>query len=487
MSSPPQPLSIDNINPAVVEAQYAVRGEIALKAEELRAKLASDPKAKHELGFDSVINCNIGNPQQLGQKPITFARQVACLTEYPELMDKPEASALFPTDVIERAKLLLGAIGSVGAYSHSKGVPLIRQHVAEFLEERDGFPADPESVFLTAGASVGVSNILQLLISSPQDGVMIPIPQYPLYTAALALNKARPVEYYLSEAKDWEPDLESLETVLATATAAGTRTRAMVVISPGNPVGNVLSRPAMDAILSFCHRHNLVLLADEVYQTNLYERSTRPFVSFKHALLTHPDEALRTKLPLVNFHSISKGQVGECGRRGGYFEIVNFPGPVAEQVYKLASIQLCPPLAGQIGVDTLVRPPKPGQPSYATWKAEMEAIEASLASRASHLAKAFNKLPQLSCNEAQGALYLFPKLELPQKAVEAAKAAGKPVDAFYCLQLLLKTGICLIPGSGFGQAPGTMHFRTTFLAPGTDDYVARFERFHTNFLEEYKD
>lgn len=315
--------------------------------------------------------------------------------------------------------------------------------------ERDGFPADPESIYLTAGASAGVSNILQLLISSPEDGVMIPIPQYPLYTAALALNKAHAVEYYLSEANDWEPELDSLESVLATAAAAGTRTRAMVVISPGNPVGNCLSRSAMDAILSFCHRHHLVLLADEVYQTNLFERDTRPFISFKHALHTHPNVALRSELNLVSFHSISKGQSGECGRRGGFFEIVNVPGPVAEQVYKLASIQLCPPLAGQIGVDVLVRPPRPGQPSRPLWEAETTAIDAALDSRAAQLAKAFNRLPNMSCNKAQGALYLFPKLELPRRAEEAAAAAGKPVDAFYCLQLLLKTGICVRDGDAF--------------------------------------
>lgn len=482
-----QPLSIDNINPAVVEAQYAVRGEIALRAEELRNELASDPKAKDRLGFNNVISCNIGNPQQLGQKPITFTRQVACLTEYPDLMKNPDAKSLFPSDVIERAQLLLDAIGSVGAYSHSKGVPLIRQHVAEFLQERDGFPADPESIYLTAGASAGVSNILQLLISSAQDGVMIPIPQYPLYTAALALNKAHAVEYYLSEEKDWEPDLESLETVLATASASGIRTRAMVVISPGNPVGNVLSRSAMDRIITFCHQHHLVLMADEVYQTNLFEKETRPFISFKHALLTHPNEKLRQELPLVSFHSISKGQSGECGRRGGFFEIMNFPTSVAEQVYKLASIQLCPPLSGQIGVDVLVKPPTPNQASYPLWLKETEEINQALTQRALHLNKAFNSLTNLSCNHAQGALYLFPKLQLTKKAEEVAKEMGKPVDGFYCLELLNQTGICVIPGSGFGQSPGTMHFRTTFLSSETDDYVKRFEKFHNEFLKKYQD
>jgi len=77
-------------------------------------------------------------------------------------------------------------------------------------------------------------------------------------------------------------------------------------------------------------------------------------------------------------------------------------------------------------------------------------------------------------------MYLFPKLTLPQKAQEAAKKAGKAPDAFYCLQLLEKTGICVVPGSGFGQVPGTFHFRTTFLAPQTDEFVERMGKFHAD-------
>ncbi|CAH7684543.1 pyridoxal phosphate-dependent transferase [Phakopsora pachyrhizi] len=479
-------ISKSDLNPAVIEAQYAVRGEIALKAEELRVRLSTDPKAKDQLGFDTIVNCNIGNPQQLGQKPITFSRQVACLTEYPELLDKPETKSLFPSDVIDRARTLLEAIGSIGAYSHSKGVPVIRQHVAEFLQERDGFPADPETIYLTAGASSGVSNILQLILSSPSDGVMIPIPQYPLYTAALALNKARAVEYYLSESKEWSPDIPKLQSTLDDAKSQGTRTRAMVVISPGNPVGNCLSRSNMESIIEFCYRNKLLLMADEVYQTNIFNPEERPFISFKKVLRSMT-EPIKDGLALVSFHSISKGQTGECGRRGAFFELVNFPKEVQEQVYKLASIQLCPPLAGQIGVDLQVKPPKKGDPSFESWSREVQEIAKALKNRSSLLVDSFNQLDGISCNRAQGAMYLFPRLDLPKKAHEEAKSLGKPVDEFYCMNLLLKTGICIIPGSGFGQEPGTMHFRTTFLAPGVEDYVNRFKKFHLEFLNQYKD
>ena len=93
--------------------------------------------------------------------------------------------------------------GSVGAYSHSKGIPLIRERIADFIKSRDGFPSDPESIFLTAGASPGVQTVLQTIIAHENVGIMIPIPQYPLYTASIALFGGKAIPYYLDEANDW--------------------------------------------------------------------------------------------------------------------------------------------------------------------------------------------------------------------------------------------------------------------------------------------
>lgn len=128
-------LNIDNINPHVKAAKYAVRGELAVKSEEYRAKLAKG-NAK-DLPFDTVIAANIGNPQQLDQKPITFFRQVASLLENPELLEHEDVltkSLGYKSDVVARAKKLLKEIKSVGAYSQSQGAPGIRQSVAEYIE-----------------------------------------------------------------------------------------------------------------------------------------------------------------------------------------------------------------------------------------------------------------------------------------------------------------------------------------------------------------
>lgn len=128
-------LNINNINPHVKEAKYAVRGELAIKSEQYRSQLAKG-EGQH-LPFESVISANIGNPQQLDQKPITFFRQVLSLCENPQLLQHEDVllnQLGYKTDVIERAKWLLSKAGSVGAYSASNGVPAIRQSVADFLE-----------------------------------------------------------------------------------------------------------------------------------------------------------------------------------------------------------------------------------------------------------------------------------------------------------------------------------------------------------------
>ena len=100
----------------------------------------------------------------------------------------------------------------------------------------------------------------------------------------------------------------------------------------------------------------------------------------------------------------------------------------------------------------------------------------------------FNSIEGISCNEVQGAMYAFPRLDLPPKAIEAAKAAEQAPDAFYCFALLEETGICTVPGSGFGEKPGTYHFRTTILPQVEElkDVLAHFKDFHVKFLAKYK-
>jgi len=474
------PLTLSDINPALLNVEYAVRGELAIKAESYREKLQSS--SDHGLPFDRIITANIGNPQAKGldQKPVTFSRQIAALTEYHELCET--GKDLFPSDVIARAKELNAEIGSVGAYSHSQGVPFIRKSVAKFISDRDGVPSDPENIFLTAGASEGVSLLVNMLIAAPGDGILIPIPQYPLYTATLAQYSGVPIPYFLDEAKGWATDPASVEEAVKKALKEGTKPKGLVIINPGNPTGSVLPESIMKQLVDVADRYGLVLLADEVYQDNLHQRPNQPFISFKKVIAT-----TGSKVPLVSFHSISKGVSGECGRRGGYFETFNISSEINSLIYKMRSVTLCPPLSGQVGVDSLVRPPKEGEPSYELWKTETDAIHKALATRTRVMAERLNKLEGVTCVDSPGALYLFPQIRLPKKAYAAAQAAGKEPDAFYSLALLDETGICTVPGSGFGQKEGTLHYRLTCLCEGVDEYVGQLEKFHKGFMDKYRD
>lgn len=337
---------------------------------------------------------------------------------------------------------------SIGAYSHSQGIPAIRRTVAHFMEQRDetSQPANINHIYLTQGASAGVQTILTLLTQDSQSGIMIPIPQYPLYSATLSLVGATPVPYYLEEQQQWGLDVEQLTTTVKAARQNGTDVRALVIINPGNPTGQCLTKENLTEILTFCYDQQLVLLADEVYQTNIYTQE-RPFVSFRKALLDHPLAHVRDHVELVSFHSISKGVVGECGRRGGYFECINLDQGILDQIYKMASVSLCPNIHGQILVDLMCRPPQPNEPSYPTYREEVDAIFLSLQRRAQRLEAAFNAMEGVSCQPAQGSMYLFPTITLPKKAIEHAQQLGLAPDAYYSEQMLEATGVCVVPGT----------------------------------------
>lgn len=194
------------------------------------------------------------------------------------------------------------------------------------------------------------------------------------------------------------------------------------------------------------------------------------------------------QVELISFHSISKGKVGECGRRGGYFECFNIDEKVKEMFYKIASVSLCPPVAGQILVEAMVNPPKLGDPSYPLYNKEMSDIGESLERRAIKLCAAFNQLEGVTCNSAEGALYLFPTITLSPRAIEYASKLKQQPDEFYAMELLNATGVCVVAGSGFGQKPDTWHFRSTFLPQEEelDDFILAIKNFHCDFMDKYR-
>ena len=440
-------IRLQDLGGAVLRTEYAVRGPIVARAQAL------------EREGRKIIYCNIGNPQALEQKPITYLRQVLALCQYPELIDR--APDLFPSDVLDRARAILaGTRHGLGAYSESKGVRFIREAVAAFIRERDGIETDAECIYLTDGASKGVQTALRILLSSPNDGVMIPIPQYPLYSATITLYEGHQVGYFLDESHDWKLSRAMLEESHTAAVAEGIRVKAICVINPGNPTGSVLDAENIGMILDFAREHDLAVLADEVYQENIYLRGDR-FTSFAKVLT----EKKERDVSLFSFHSCSKGFLGECGQRGGYMELRNIPADVVAQVTKLQSVALCANLTGQVATYCMVRPPRAGEASYGRYAQERDCVLGELKTRAALLAEGLNRIPGIRCNPVAGAMYAFPSITLPP---------GR-TDEEYCMALLEQTGICVVPGSGFGQVPGTAHFRTTILPP-TDKIASVVER-----------
>jgi aspartate/methionine/tyrosine aminotransferase len=223
----------------------------------------------------------------------------------------------WPTDSLKGTRF------GLGAYSESKGVRFIREAVAHFIAQRDGIPSDPDAIYLTDGASKGVQAALRMLISGPGDGIMVPIPQYPLYSATITLYEGKQVNYYLDEHNDWKLSRQMLDESLAEARRTGITVKGIVVINPGNPTGSVLDAENIGMIIDFAKEHGLTILADEVYQENIYHPKDR-FTSFAKVMAGRNE----TDVSLFSFHSTSKGFLGECGHRGGYFEIRNIPADV---------------------------------------------------------------------------------------------------------------------------------------------------------------
>ncbi|PWA25392.1 hypothetical protein CCH79_00005435 [Gambusia affinis] len=474
-------LTIDNMNPTVKKVEYAVRGPIVQRAVELEKELSEGMKKP----FAEVIRANIGDAQAMGQQPITFFRQVLALCSYPDLL----SDSTFPEDAKSRACRILNSCGgnSMGAYSASQGIGSVRQDVARFIERRDGgVPCNPDNIYLTTGASDGIVTMLKLLVcgeGATRTGVMISIPQYPLYSAALADLSAVQINYYLNEEKCWSLDISELQRALDEA-RLHCNPRALCIINPGNPTGQVQSRECIEDVIRFAAKERLFLMADEimftpnirhcvpysqVYQDNVYAEGCQ-FHSFKKVLFEMGPEYSET-VELASFHSTSKCYMGECGFRGGYMEIINMDDDVKDQLTKLFSVRLCSPVPGQALMDLV----------------ERTTTLSALAEKAKLTEQVLNTVEGIRCNPVQGAMYSFPCITIPERAIQEAKKLGQQPDMFYCMKMLEETGICLVPGSGFGQREGTYHFRMTILPPKDKLKILlnNVKEFHQRFTQQY--
>ncbi|XP_044985470.1 alanine aminotransferase 2-like isoform X1 [Hordeum vulgare subsp. vulgare] len=487
-------LTVDSLNPKVLALSDHLGGAVARRAQRMQKELETNPGV---YPFNEIIYCNLSNPHYLGQQPIKFFREVLALCDYPHLLNCSVTSSIFSSDAITRAREILDLIPgrAMGGYSHCQGTEGLRNAIAAGIATRDAFPCNAEDIFLTDGASAPVHMVMHLLIRDEKDGILCPIPSHFLYTSSMILCGAtlvcitlvdRNVPYYLDESRDWDVSISDLKKQLDGARSQGINVRGLVVVNPGNPTGQVLVRENQCEIVEFCRNENLVLLADEVYQENVYT-DEKKFISFKK--IARSMGFGEGDVSLISFHSVSNGYYGECGRRGGYMEVTGFNSEVRKQVYKVASLSSCSNLAGQVLVSLVMNPPKVGDESYTSYREERDRIMLSLSRCAEAMVQAFNSLEGLTCSKAEGAMFVFPSVRLPKRAIASAEAMNTKPDVFYALRLLENTGIIVLPGSVFGQVPGTWHFRCTILQQEekVQLIICRFKAFHEAFMEEFRD
>ncbi len=315
-------------------------------------------------------------------------------------------------------------------YSDSRGILPARTAVASYYQSHQ-LDVGVDDVFLGNGVSELITLVLQALVDDG-DEVLIPAPDYPLWTGAVGLAGGKPVHYLGDESNGWNPDLADIESKITE------RTKALVVINPNNPTGAVYSEEIVRGMADICRRHDLVLLSDEIYEKIVFDGLTH-----HHAATFAGDDVL-----CLTFSGLSK-IYRVCGYRAGWVAIT---GPKAEAVdfleglTLLANMRMCANVPGQ------------------------QAIQAALAGRQtvedlivpggrfydqSKLAwKLLNEIPGVSCVEPQGALYLFPRLDPEVYRIDD--------DEAFVIELLRTKKILVTHGTGFNW-PTPDHFRLVAL------------------------
>ncbi|GAB2658230.1 pyridoxal phosphate-dependent aminotransferase [Gordonia jinhuaensis] len=352
-------------------------------------------------------------------------------------------------DVIMRD--MIHALPYSQGYSESAGVLSARRAVVTRYELTDFPYFDVDDVILGNGVSELITMTMQALLNNG-DEVLIPSPDYPLWTAMTSLSGGKPVYYRCDEDNDWNPDLDDL------ASRITPRTKAIVVINPNNPTGSVYSRETLEKIAEVAREHSLLLLADEIYDKILYDDA-------EHISLA----SVAPDLLCITFNGLSKAY-RVCGYRSGWL-ILTGPKDHAkgfiEGLGVLASTRLCAnvpaqhaiqvALGGYQSIDDLTHP---GGRLYEQRNTAWEML---------------NEIPGVSCVKPQGALYAFPRLDPEVHEIHN--------DEQFVQDLLLQEKILVTQGTGFNW-PAPDHFRIVTL-PWSRDLAVAVERIG-NFLSSYR-
>jgi alanine-synthesizing transaminase len=328
-------------------------------------------------------------------------------------------------------------------YAPSSGIEEAREAIREDCR-RKGISAIRD-VFITTGASEAIDICLTALVDRGEN-VLIPAPGYPLYSAIIHKLEAEPRFYYLDEADAWQPDLEDI------ASRIDEKTRAIVIINPNNPTGAIYSGEVLRGIIALAREHNLVIFSDEIYDSLILEGG-------EHI----PTASLDPEAAVITLNGLSKNYLAPGFRIG--WGVVSGPEDQLKDYLEAVNKLLRARLSASHPVQWAIKPALEGERSHL-----IDARE-KLTRRRDVTVEMLNEISGISCVAPRGAFYAFPRLEIPGS------------DNDFVRGLIRETGVVVVPGSGFGQRPGTNHFRVVFLAP--EAVLERAYRAIGRFMESY--
>ena len=367
---------------------------------DLRGPLLQTAIAMEEEGHH-ILKLNIGNPGAFG-------------------LDAPD----------EILRDVIANLWQAQPYSESRGLFPARKAIMQHCQRQGVPPVDVDDIFLGNGASELIQLAVQALLN-PGDELLIPCPDYPLWSAVTRLANGVPTLYRCVEEDGWQPDLEQLRAQISP------RSRGIVVINPNNPTGAVYSQQTLAGIVALAREHGLVLFADEIYEKTLYEDA-------RHV----PLAKLSGELCCITFSGLSKNY-RLAGFRSGWMIISGdrrLSHDYREGIALLTSMRLCANVPGQLAVQTALG----GHQSIEG----LVAPGGRLREQRDHAWRRLNAMPGVSCHKPGGAIYLFPRLDPEHFGVQD--------DEQLALELLRRDKLLLTPGSAFNW-PQPDHLRLTFL------------------------
>lgn len=304
-------------------------------------------------------------------------------------------------------------------------------------------------IFVTTGASEAIEICMTALIN-PGENILIPEPGYPLYNAIVAKLDAVENPYYLDEDNGWQPNLKDI------ASKINEKTRAIVLINPNNPTGSVCHEDTMRGLIKLAKERNLVIFADEIYDKLILDGG-------KHLSIA----SLDPDLSCITFNGLSKSYIAP-GFRIGWGIVSGRQEQMRqylEAINKILRARLCANHPIQFGIEAAL-----GENQN-----HLNEVLTKLRRRRDITTNRLNSIPGISCVSAEGAFYAFPRLHIEEP------------DEFFVSELIKETGVVVVHGSGFGQVPGTRHFRVVFLPPEDilEKAFSQIERFMHKWREKY--